>query len=100
MSTFLPVYAALRLTGPRRPSLFGMAVRGLILVAVSPLILLAVLVRVLVQAIAYRRRLTRAEATLRRNIAAYEARQAKLAGLSPFERSVAELRRLQGEDGP
>lgn len=95
IDTFLPVYAALRLTGPSKPTLSGAVARGLVLVAVSPLIAFVLIIHALVWMIDRRRRLTAAQIKVRANQAAFQARQAtKPQG---FAGHVAELRKTQGE---
>lgn len=96
MKTFIAVYAALRLTGPRRPSLTGQLAKGLFLVAISPLLAFALIVDLLVHAIAAARRNRNALRALSAEIdAAVAARQA---GPPTFHQHAAQLRQMQGEE--
>ena len=89
MKTFLSVYAALRLTGPPRRTLSGQVVRGLFLLAISPLLAFALIVDLLVHAIAAARR---NNLELRRLSAEIDAAvAARRTGPPTFAQHVAEL---------
>lgn len=110
IQTFLPVYAALRLTGPPKPTVLGACIRILLLAVLAPFVVLGLILTLLVrliQAEAPARRpepppfdykqwqVRAARAKQARNIDAARRRQAnKLRG---FAGSVAELRQIQGE---
>jgi hypothetical protein len=110
IDTFLPVYAALRLSGPHKPTVSGLVARGLVVIILAPFVVLGLLLTALVrilQAESPARRpesppfdykqwqVQAARAKQARNIDAARRRQAnKPRG---FAGSVAELRQMQGE---
>jgi len=110
IQTFLPVYAALRLTGPPKTTILGLVARGLVLLVLIPFFALAFLLVALVRLITAEARqpvtkqptfdyqawqLDAAKRKLARNQEAYRQRQANKP--KGFEGSIADLRRTQGE---
>lgn len=111
IETFLPVYAALRLTGPPRKTVLGLVARGLVLLVIAPVIITVWLIAQLIHLAVIEARqsapkqpefdyrqwqLEAARRKVARNQEAYRQREANKP--KGFEGSIAELRRMQGEE--
>jgi hypothetical protein len=110
IQTFLPVYAALRLTGPRKPTLTGALVRGFLILVLAPFVIFALVLASLLRLVAAEARqpvakpppfdyaqwqLDAARRKVLRNQEAYRRRQANKP--QGFAGHIAELRNQQGE---
>jgi hypothetical protein len=110
IQTFLPVYAALRLTGPPKRTITGLVVQGLILLVLAPFVVFALVLASLLRLIVTEARqpvakpppfdyaawqLDAARAKVARNQEAYRRREANKP--QGFAGHVAELRNQQGE---
>jgi hypothetical protein len=111
LQTFLPVYAALRLTGPPKRTVTGTAIKGCVVLAVAPVVITAWLVLQLARLITIEARqpdhkptafdysqwqLDAARRKLARNQDAYLHRQANRP--TGFEGSIADLDQMMKEN--